>query len=119
MKVDIARYRKRLESALEQADNALVQAELSSATVKLDQSSVGRLSRMDAMQQQAMALGIRELQSQKRLRLLAALERITTGRYGQCCLCDADIEVGRLDQDPSAVFCTMCMTEREILGDKI
>lgn len=121
MNADVARYRQRLESALQQADNALAlaQAELASATVMLDQSSVGRLSRMDALQQQAMASGIRERLLQRRLKLKAALDRIDAGRYGICCQCEGQLEQARLEQDPAAVFCAACMTEREIHGDRI
>lgn len=55
MKIDFDAFRSRLETDLAQLDEALTQANVSAGTVMLDHSSVGRLSRMDAMQQQAMA----------------------------------------------------------------
>lgn len=74
---------------------------------------------MDALQQQAMAVGLRERLAVQKLKLNAALNRITEGRYGLCCQCEADIAPDRLDSDPAAVFCTDCSMEREIHSDRI
>lgn len=78
------------------------------ATVTLDQQSVGRLSRMDAMQRQAMAAAThrrREVESQ---RLRAALARLAEGEYGYCQECGEAIAVGRLAHDPAAALCISC-----------
>lgn len=83
-------------------------------TVILDQSSVGRLSRMDAMQQQAMAAEMRARLESQILGLKAALDRITAGSYGMCCQCDVEMDVARLSGDPAAVFCAECSAEREL-----
>lgn len=80
-------------------------AEASGAPVELDQSVQGRLSRMDAMQQQAMAA---EMERQRRLRLKrieAALTRLETGDYGYCVTCGEDIESKRLALDPATPTC--------------
>ena len=56
--------------------------------VELDQSKVGRLSRMDAMQSQAMA---RETQRRRKTDLQkveAAIKRLKDDEYGLCCICD-------------------------------
>lgn len=78
------------------------------APVELDQQSVGRLSRMDAMQQQAMATA----QSRRRVGRLkaieAALRRIETDDFGWCEHCGEEIPIGRLDLDPCAVRCVDC-----------
>lgn len=76
--------------------------------VELDQQSVGRLSRQDALQQQAMA----KAQDARRLlevkKIDAALDRISNGEFGWCEECGEEIPVKRLEIDPTALFCTMC-----------
>jgi DnaK suppressor protein len=109
----LERYRARLQAELHQLQAAGEQSEAAAATVMLDQSSVGRLSRMDAMQQQAMAQGLRERLALRKRKLEAALARLESGRYGLCCQCGAALEAERLDADPSAVFCADCAAERE------
>ena len=66
----------------------------SRAPVALDQQSVGRLSRMDAMQQQSMEL--------------ATESRLEDGDYGYCLACDAEIAVKRLEIDPATTRCIAC-----------
>lgn len=76
--------------------------------VQLDQQSVGRLSRMDALQVQAMAQA-EEGRRQQRLRLIdAALKRIDEGDYGCCLSCGDDIPEKRLAFDPAATRCVDC-----------
>ena len=78
------------------------------APVTLDQQSVGRLSRMDALQVQAMAKaqGARRAQ---RLKLIdAALARMEGGDYGFCTECGEDIPAKRLDVDPTFTRCVDC-----------
>jgi DnaK suppressor protein len=81
------------------------------ATVELDQARVGRLSRMDALQQQAVATSLRKRLPVRLRRLEAALDRLETGRFGQCCQCDAPIPAGRLKVDAAAPFCADCQEE--------
>ncbi|HVR54458.1 MAG TPA: TraR/DksA C4-type zinc finger protein [Pseudorhodoferax sp.] len=83
------------------------------STVTLDQTSVGRLSRLDAMQQQAMAqASLLRLDVQRR-RVEAALDRIRHGSYGTCCACESDIGLERLLTDPATPFCMDCQAERD------
>ena len=113
MTVDLNRYRGRLLADLEASREALKNAAQSAKTVVLDQTSVGRLSRMDALQQQAMAQGM-SLRLERRIQgLLAALARIDAGTYGQCCECGDDLPEARLEGDPAAVFCAACLRARE------
>jgi DnaK suppressor protein len=108
-----ARFHGRLSSELRQLVEGIAQAGAAAGTVELDQSSMGRVSRMNAMQQQAMAKSLRaRLELQKR-KLVAALGRIESGSYGLCCQCQADMEAERLEADPAAVFCAACAAERE------
>ena len=76
--------------------------------VTLDQQSVGRLSRMDALQVQAMAQAEEE-RRQHRLRLIsAALSRLDDGEYGYCMTCGIDIPEKRLSVDAAAAQCVDC-----------
>lgn len=76
--------------------------------VALDQQSVGRLSRMDAMQGQAMAQASERQRLAEIRRIDAALQRITAQTYGECLSCGEDIPQGRLDADPAASLCIAC-----------
>ena len=84
-----------------------------SATVELDQSRVGRLSRMDALQSQAMSQATRERRTVALRRIDAALRRIDTGDYGYCLSCDEPIGAGRLGFDPAATQCLRCASQAE------
>jgi DnaK suppressor protein len=77
-------------------------------TVTLDQQSVGRLSRMDAMQQQALAQATERQRSVEISRIEKALERLDKGDYGFCVECDEEISVKRLEIDPAATHCIKC-----------
>lgn len=78
------------------------------AVVELDQQSVGRLSRMDALQNQAMALAQQARRDIQMRRLKAALVRIERGEFGYCQDCGDDIALKRLDLDPSVTKCITC-----------
>lgn len=119
MNMDFPDFRRKLEDDLLKIEAAMVQADASAGTVVLDQSSVGRLSRMDALQQQAMATGMKARLVSRRLALQAALERIAAGTYGLCCQCEGAMEVERLGNDPAAVFCAECMNARELHGGRV
>ena len=108
MTIDTDSARKRLQAR--QADLQKLSAGSAAArqTVTLDQQSVGRLSRMDALQQQAMAEANERARANELSRIKAALRRIETGDYGYCLGCGEDIAVKRLDVDPSAALCVDC-----------
>ena len=113
--IDQAAARERLALQLAQLENDLVLAQESAGTVELDQSAVGRLSRMDALQQQAMAqAGVQRLMVQKR-RIVAALGRVEAGSYGRCCECVGAMEAERLARDATTLFCAACQAERRAL----
>ena len=87
-----------------------------SAVVELDQGKVGRLSRMDAMQAQAMAQETHRRREAKLRDVDAALQRIEEGEYGHCLNCDEPINPKRLAVDPKASFCIECANEDEQAG---
>jgi len=76
--------------------------------VELDQQSVGRLSRMDAMQQQEMAQAEARRRISDLARIEMALVRIAEGEYGWCAECGEPIAQKRLDIDPAAHLCIGC-----------
>lgn len=78
------------------------------STVELDQQAVGRLSRVDALQNQAMSKANHARRQTERQRLTAALKRIEEGAFGQCEDCGDDIAQGRLELDPAASRCIDC-----------
>ena len=78
------------------------------APVELDQQSVGRLSRMDAMQQQAMSDAEARRRQTDLNRIEAALARIEEGEFGWCLECGEAIALKRLEVDPMATLCVGC-----------
>ena len=76
--------------------------------VELDQTRVGRLSRMDAMQAQAMSVETGRRRRQLLVEIDAALERIEEGYYGDCLECDEHIHPGRLEANLTATLCISC-----------
>ena len=85
----------------------------SAAVVELDQSKVGRLSRMDAMQAQAMAQASELRREQTLRRIDAALKRIDDDEYGYCLECDEAINPKRLEFDPTVTLCIDCASKAE------
>ena len=78
------------------------------APVELDQQSVGRLSRMDAMQMQAMAKAQETRRRARGTLIEAALRRLGEGEYGYCTRCGEDIPLARLKIDPASPRCVDC-----------
>ena len=83
----------------------------SGKTVELDQARVGRLSRMDDMQAQQMALEAARRRQQQLLKIKAALGRIESGKYGHCFGCGEAINLRRLAFDPTSTRCIDCAEE--------
>jgi len=76
--------------------------------VELDQAAIGRLTRMDAMRAQSMAIETKTRREHQLLRIEGALQRITTGDYGLCLTCGEEINTRRLEVDPSYTQCIKC-----------
>ncbi|WP_372884789.1 TraR/DksA family transcriptional regulator [Shimia sp.] len=92
-------------AALE-AEDALGQG--GQAVVTLDQQAVGRLSRMDALQSQAMARAGQARRDARKRALQAAVGRLVDGDFGYCDDCGEEIALKRLEFDPSVVRCISC-----------
>jgi len=76
--------------------------------VQLDQTVVGRLSRMDSLQNQGMTRNLHEREQAKLAKITAALARIEHGTYGVCLVCGAHLPYGRLLVFPEAESCASC-----------
>lgn len=81
--------------------------------VQLDQARVGRLSRMDAMQQQALAQASERRAAEQLQRVHSALMRIRSPAYGLCVDCKEPIPFGRLNADPCVLLCIECQGFRD------
>ena len=97
-----------LLSELEEVEIIVQKTAEDRVPVELDQQAVGRLSRMDAMQQQSMEKA-KQVRRIERIKLInAALKRFEDGDYGFCLKCDAHISNGRLKLDPTFSLCIDC-----------
>jgi DnaK suppressor protein len=85
-----------------------VQASQSSDIVELDQTRQGRLSRMDALQGQAMSRAMQQRRELQIKQIDAALKRITQDEYGYCLDCEEEIALKRLEYDPAVTVCIKC-----------
>lgn len=106
MNADTARTA--LEARLAELDTLDEMSAEGRAPVELQQDSVGRLSRIDAMQQQAMAQAEGRRRSAERSRIRGALARLDEGEWGWCVTCGEEIAEGRLLGDPSVATCVGC-----------
>jgi len=102
--IDLEYFKKRLEQRLSE----LTGGQKGTGPVELDPSRVGRLSRMDAMQHQAMAQAAVRLTEMEEQRIGTALNRMTSGEYGYFMNCEEEIAEGRLRAEPSALTCIAC-----------
>lgn len=106
--LDLAALRAALVDRLEAVRAASETTADARRPVELDQTSVGRLSRMDAMQGQAMALATERRRHEEIRRVEAAIKRIDQGEYGTCISCGEEIAAKRLAVDPTIATCIRC-----------
>jgi len=104
---------QQLISSRNELNRLLKLSESSSEIVELDQSKVGRLSRMDAMQQQQMASAGKRAQQIQLTQTNRALKKIETGEYGFCIDCDDVIAFSRLEIKPESERCINCQQAYE------
>ena len=109
----LASLHRSLLKLQEQLREYLAASRESAAPVQLDQSSVGRLTRMDAMQAQQLAAASKR-QTELRLdQTRAALRLLADGDYGACRLCEEPIGYRRLQARPETPLCLTCQGRRE------
>jgi DnaK suppressor protein len=104
---DIDKYRLQLEGLRSELQKQLSSSEDGAKPIAPD-NAIGRLTRVDAMQSQQMAMALRQ-QNQLRLqRIDQALRFIENGRYGVCAKCGEEISESRLSVVPESVLCVKC-----------
>ncbi len=107
-KIDVKAYKKQLTELRKEIETLSEVTEEARQPVELDQTTVGRLSRMDALQTQAMQLETERRRAVEIQRIVAALQRIDEGEFGYCVSCGVDIEPKRLKNDPTTPTCFDC-----------
>ncbi len=109
--MDTDALRDRLEARREELEELLSAPH--TIDVELDQSRVGRLSRMDTLQSEAMHRETQRRGARELRRIAQALDRLAKGDYGHCQACGQPIPPGRLEIDPAAALCVGCAAQRE------
>jgi len=108
-----SQIRSKLENILAELVEANSSAKLNSATVDLDQARVGRLSRMDALQNQAISQSALGMRKQQIVQAKSALQRLEAGNYGYCTECEEAIDPRRLNHNPAVAMCVKCAEKAE------
>jgi DnaK suppressor protein len=101
-------FRQRLLKLRAELTALAATGDAAAETVELDQTKVGRLSRMDALQAQAMSKATNQRREETLRGIEAALKRIDRGDYGECRNCGEYINPKRLEFDPTAKLCIEC-----------
>ena len=104
----IEQLARRLEEERDALESVAESSREAGGVVELDQARQGRLSRIDAMQQQAVARASEGRRMRRMARIRAALERLRRGEYGDCLQCGEPIAPGRLEADPAVTLCIDC-----------
>ncbi len=105
---EFARTVARLEARRTELEELTASHHGEARPVELDPTRTGRLSRMDALQVQAMAAATERRRQLELDRIDAALGRIASGDYGFCARCGDDIGLERLEFDPTTPLCIGC-----------
>ncbi len=105
---EITAYRTQLLNLQQSLVNIENDLDETSAVVELDQTRQGRLSRMDALQGQAMSKAMQARRQHQLKEINLALERIDQGEFGYCQHCYEAIASKRLDINPAVRLCIKC-----------
>ncbi|MEX2572075.1 MAG: TraR/DksA C4-type zinc finger protein [Gemmatimonadota bacterium] len=105
----VEELRAELTRSLERLNTSMKTTSRAARPVKLDQTTVGRLSRMDALQNQHMTKGLQERENAKAALLADALERLDSGEFGVCEECGGGIQFERLLLFPETRACSACL----------
>ncbi len=104
---DLDKYRNKLTELRSEIEDYLKKSEDSAAAVEPDKA-LGRLSRMEAMQDQQMVLELRRRKKRQLVETGNALSRIEQGNFGFCIFCGKSISPDRLDAFPEVQTCVNC-----------
>ena len=108
-KKDISDFKQKLLTLKQELQEQEAMSKSQKETVELDQTRMGRLSRMDAMQLQQMALEDSRRREQQLIKIEGALRRMEADEYGECYICGEDIDPRRLNIDPTHTRCIECV----------
>ena len=111
--MDLEFFKKRLKQLKAEVAHTVRLSEAGAKPVELDQNRVGRLSRMDALQGQAMAQANSQRQAQFLVDIENAEQRFIDGEFGICFDCDEFIAPARLQANPTVLYCIDCASARE------
>ena len=104
----LAQLRNELERQLAKLERSMIVTDEALKTVELDQSAVGRLSRMDSLQNQGMAQGLRAREMVGLALIQEAIRRLDAGTYGMCTECGVEVAFERLLVFPESATCVPC-----------
>jgi DnaK suppressor protein len=99
-----------LTDQIRQVEGHLANTSDATAAVQVD-TSIGRLSRADAMLTQEMAKEARRRMEQRLIKLRHALARLDQGEFGLCVRCKQEIGFERLQIQAEALVCAHCAAE--------
>ena len=108
MDLDLGRIKSRLRARRKELLKISAATEESRRPVELDESRVGRLSRMEALQDRAIAVEADRRRNLELGRIEAALRRLEEGEFGHCVTCGGEIEPKRLEHDLTTPTCIEC-----------
>lgn len=100
--------RQAILAEIERLERSMRKTEKDLKPIALDQTAVGRLSRIDALQNQGLTKNLSERQQVKLGQLAEALRRMERGTYGVCVECGGPIPYDRLLVFPEAATCVAC-----------
>ena len=104
----LEQFRERLVEAKAAAAALLGRTAGDKRPVEASGSTIGRLSRMDAIQVQAMSQMSRRQLELRVQQIQASLAALDAGKYGLCRQCKEPIGLARLEALPEAPFCIDC-----------
>ena len=111
--INLSHFKKLLIQKRDKINDIIATGDDAARPVELDQTRVGRLSRMDAMQAQAMSIEAKRRRDIELVRIKSALHRLEEGSYGECLQCFELISLARLENNPSVTLCIDCAERQE------
>jgi RNA polymerase-binding transcription factor len=111
--IDLKHFKTLLIERQNEINELIETGDEAAQPVELDQTRVGRVSRMDAMQAQAMSIEANRRRDIELVQINSALKRIEDGTYGECLQCYEMISIARLEHNPSATLCIQCAQSKE------
>ncbi|WP_454061834.1 TraR/DksA family transcriptional regulator [Candidatus Nitrospira salsa] len=111
--IDVEYFRKKLIALRDEIIKIEGTGDEAAQTVELDQTKIGRVSRMDALQSQAMAKESQQRRQIRKQRIETALQRIEKDIFGLCVRCEEEIHPKRLAFDPTVLLCITCANQNE------